>query len=66
MNTEFENLLRLLSSTDEANARLGFQLARNYEMEFEAHFGCGRQEMDEFFEFLMKYPLARASWLVPK
>ncbi|TAE15378.1 MAG: leucine-rich repeat domain-containing protein [Bacteroidetes bacterium] len=55
MTAEFENLLRLLSSTEEPNVRLGFQLARNYEAEFEAHFGRSRQEMDELFEFLMEH-----------
>ncbi len=55
MNPKFKNLLRLLESTDEANVRLGLQLARNYEVEVEAHFGSSRQDLEALFDFLMQY-----------
>lgn len=55
MNPEFDNLLRLLASTDEANVRLGLQLARNYTAEIEAHFGYSLQELEALFDFLMQY-----------
>ena len=48
MNAEFENLLRLLESTDVANVRFGFQLAHNYEAEVEAHFGGSRQDFQAY------------------
>lgn len=55
MNTEFENLLRLLESTDEANVRVGLQIARNYTEEIEAHFGYSYQDLEALFDFLMQY-----------
>lgn len=55
MNPEFDSLLRLLSSTDEPNVRLGLQIARNYPKEIEAHFGNSLQDLEALFDFLMQY-----------
>jgi Leucine-rich repeat (LRR) protein len=65
MNPEFDNLLRLLSSTDEPNVRLGLQIARNYTTEIEAHFGYSLQDLQALFEFLVQYEawnFATAFW----
>lgn len=54
-NPKFDNLLRLLSSIDEPNVRLGLQLARNFATEIEEHFGYSYQDLEALFEFLMQY-----------
>ncbi len=44
---EFQNLLRLLESTEPAQVQLGLQIAQNYQTEFEAHYDCSVQEYSE-------------------
>jgi leucine-rich repeat protein SHOC2 len=53
-NSEFQNLLRLLDSTEPAQVQLGLQLARNYQSEFEEHYGYSVQEHSELVAFLLK------------
>jgi hypothetical protein len=54
-NPEFQNLLRLLESTEPANVQLGLQIAQNYQTEFEQHFGYSLEDYGELIGFLLKY-----------
>ena len=60
-NPEFQNLLRLLESTEPAQVQLGLQIAQNYQTEFEAHFGYTWQDYSELVEFLWRCD-ARDTW----
>jgi Leucine-rich repeat (LRR) protein len=50
-NYEFQNLLRLLESSEPTNVQLGLQLAQNYEAEFEQYFGC-RLDYESYAELI--------------
>jgi hypothetical protein len=54
-NPEFQNLLRLLDSTEPANVQLGLQLAQNYQSEFEAYYGYSLRDYSELVKFLWRY-----------
>ena len=54
MTQEFENLLELLQSIDNANVNLGLILLENYKEEFENHFKFSLEKDKELFELLNK------------
>ncbi|TAE19082.1 MAG: hypothetical protein EAZ95_02590 [Bacteroidetes bacterium] len=57
-NPEFQNLLRLLESTDPAQVQLGLQIAQNYQTDFEAYFGMSLQKYNELVDvtvFLLEH-----------
>ena len=54
MTQEFENLLELLQSPNEANVNLGLILLENYKDEFEAYFKMNLERDKELFDILIR------------